>query len=87
MQYSCEVQNPSERDSPVLCYPVERLFRRCKDRKGSFMVETTAWEARRAEDNHVETKDPNSTARPFQWAGNWHDPDTASSQNRPSERR
>lgn len=27
-QYSCEVQNPQERNSPVLCYPIERLFRR-----------------------------------------------------------
>lgn len=28
IQYSCEVQHPADRDSPVLCYPVERLFRR-----------------------------------------------------------
>ncbi|RKF62812.1 hypothetical protein OnM2_030003 [Erysiphe neolycopersici] len=39
LQYMCEVEG--ER---VVCRPVERIFRRCKDATGSFLVETTAWE-------------------------------------------
>lgn len=27
-QYSCSVEHPERRDSPVLCYPVQRWFRR-----------------------------------------------------------
>lgn len=44
LQYRCEVENPGMRNSPTRCWPVARLFRRCKDSKGTFMVETTAWE-------------------------------------------
>ncbi|OAA61942.1 hypothetical protein SPI_04801 [Niveomyces insectorum RCEF 264] len=44
VQYSCTVLRPERRDSPVQCWPVQRLFRRCQDRAGYFMVETTAWE-------------------------------------------
>ncbi|KAA8564926.1 hypothetical protein MFRU_008g02240 [Monilinia fructicola] len=46
-QYNCDLQkNKSGRigDERIVCQPVERLFRRCKDRKGTFMVETTVWE-------------------------------------------
>ncbi|UNI15633.1 hypothetical protein JDV02_002148 [Purpureocillium takamizusanense] len=46
LQYKCEVQRPHARDSPVQCYAVERLFRRCHDRNGPFTVETTAWEGK-----------------------------------------
>ncbi|TLD14550.1 hypothetical protein PspLS_11144 [Pyricularia sp. CBS 133598] len=44
LQHSCEVARPNEPGSVVTCWPVRRLFRRCQDRKGPFMVETTAWE-------------------------------------------
>jgi len=44
LQYNCKVDDPEKRESLVRCWPVERLFRRCKDRDGSFTVETTAWE-------------------------------------------
>ncbi|KAK1762584.1 hypothetical protein QBC33DRAFT_551490 [Phialemonium atrogriseum] len=44
MQYSCSVDRPEVRDSPVRCWPVQRWFRRCQDKNGQFTVETTAWE-------------------------------------------
>jgi len=55
MQYRCEAEDEGgvkgrggperwKRDGLVRCWEVERLFRRCKDRDGTFMVETTAWE-------------------------------------------
>ena len=28
LQYKCEVQRPLSKESPVRCFPVERLFRR-----------------------------------------------------------
>lgn len=28
VQYRCEVEHPNQRNSPVLCYPVQRWFRR-----------------------------------------------------------
>lgn len=28
VQYNCKVEHPEQRDSPVLCYPVQRWFRR-----------------------------------------------------------
>lgn len=28
MQYHCSIEHPQQRDSPVVCYPVQRLFRR-----------------------------------------------------------
>ncbi|KAF5128266.1 hypothetical protein E5D57_009202 [Metarhizium anisopliae] len=72
LQYKCEVQRPLSRESAVQCFPVDRLFRRCADRKGSFMVETTAWEGRNAQ---LEQKDGDGEGkkRPFQWSGSWHD--------------
>jgi len=48
LQYECLVDEPHTRDSLVRCWPVERLFRRCQDLKGFFMVETTAWEKRKS---------------------------------------
>ncbi|KAI1389282.1 uncharacterized protein F4822DRAFT_195586 [Hypoxylon trugodes] len=44
VQYECQIDRPDVADSPVRCWPVQRWFRRCKDKKGSFMVETTLWE-------------------------------------------
>jgi len=44
LQYECSVDEPVTRESVINCWPVERLFRRCRDRNGVFTVETTAWE-------------------------------------------
>jgi len=44
VQYECFVLEERKPGAPVVCRPVERLFRRCKDRNGTFTVETTAWE-------------------------------------------
>ncbi|KAK3317010.1 hypothetical protein B0H66DRAFT_310261 [Apodospora peruviana] len=44
VQYECSIDHPEIRDSKVRCWPVQRWFRRCQDRKGKFTVETTAWE-------------------------------------------
>jgi len=44
LQYHCRVEEPNRRNSRVLCEPIQRLFRKCSDRNGPFMVETTAWE-------------------------------------------
>ncbi|KAG4429327.1 hypothetical protein IFR05_015184 [Cadophora sp. M221] len=43
-QYECEVDRPATRESVTRCFPVERLFRRCKDGQKTFTVETTSWE-------------------------------------------
>ncbi|OBR07913.1 hypothetical protein CH63R_09434 [Colletotrichum higginsianum IMI 349063] len=43
-QYRCFIDDPKSRDSPVRCWPIHRLFRQCQDKKGTFTVETTAWE-------------------------------------------
>ncbi|PQE19134.1 Mitochondrial export Som1 protein [Rutstroemia sp. NJR-2017a BBW] len=48
MQYECDVKRGTDgsvtREGRVVCWPVERWFRRCRDREGTFMVETTVWE-------------------------------------------
>ncbi|KAH7030694.1 uncharacterized protein B0I36DRAFT_362522 [Microdochium trichocladiopsis] len=44
VQYDCQVERPQDRQETVKCWPVQRWFRRCADQKGSFVVETTAWE-------------------------------------------
>ncbi|KAI0846973.1 hypothetical protein F5Y00DRAFT_242482 [Daldinia vernicosa] len=44
VQYECQIDRPEVSNSPVRCWPVQRWFRRCQDKKGSFMVETTVWE-------------------------------------------
>lgn len=51
---------------------------RCKDKKGSFLVETTAWEGNHttASPKDAATPEPTKAPRPYQWSGNWHDPDT-----------
>ncbi|TDZ21825.1 hypothetical protein Cob_v005249 [Colletotrichum orbiculare MAFF 240422] len=43
-QFRCLVQNPAADGSPVGCWPVQRLFRLCEDKQGTFAVETTSWE-------------------------------------------
>jgi len=43
VQYECLVEDV-RKNAQVVCRPVERLFRRCQDRTGTFTVETTAWE-------------------------------------------
>ncbi|KAI2605700.1 uncharacterized protein GGS25DRAFT_523371 [Hypoxylon fragiforme] len=48
VQYECQIDRPELANSPVWCWPVQRWFRRCQDKKGgSFMVETTIWEESR----------------------------------------
>ncbi|KAM7205399.1 hypothetical protein V8F20_003168 [Naviculisporaceae sp. PSN 640] len=44
VQYECSIDHPEIRDSRVRCWPVQRFFRQCRDKKGKFTVETTAWE-------------------------------------------
>ncbi|ESA42067.1 hypothetical protein NCU17277 [Neurospora crassa OR74A] len=44
LQYDCQVRDPELRESQIECWPVQRLFRRCRDKNGPFTVETTAWE-------------------------------------------
>ncbi|KAL2756090.1 hypothetical protein ACRALDRAFT_2104176 [Sodiomyces alcalophilus JCM 7366] len=43
-QYRCFVDDPALPGSPVRCWAVNRFFRQCRDKKGVFMVETSAWE-------------------------------------------
>ncbi|CAG7556151.1 unnamed protein product [Fusarium equiseti] len=82
LQYKCEIKEPVKWDSPVQCFAVERLFRKCQDKKGSFMIETTAWEGkdypaegRKGNDG----KDGKNKAPPqhYHWSSSWHSPDTA----------
>jgi len=49
LQYKCEVERPVTRKSATVCWPVERLFRRCEDRERTFTVETTAWEEKQGD--------------------------------------
>ncbi|SPO07127.1 uncharacterized protein DNG_09821 [Cephalotrichum gorgonifer] len=48
-QYECSVQSPETSEGRVHCYEVVRFFRRCADKKGHFMVETTNWEKQQRE--------------------------------------
>ncbi|KAG5665929.1 hypothetical protein KAF25_010054 [Fusarium avenaceum] len=82
LQYKCEIKEPAKWDSPVQCFAVERLFRKCADKKGLFMVETTAWEGkdypmvgRKSEDG----KDGKDKTPPqhYHWPLSWNSPDTA----------
>ncbi|KAG9236421.1 hypothetical protein BJ875DRAFT_372258 [Amylocarpus encephaloides] len=50
VQYECEVENPNDRRAMARCWPIVRLFRRCRDREGPFTVETTAWEGERSKE-------------------------------------
>ncbi|KAG6028763.1 hypothetical protein E4U19_001329 [Claviceps sp. Clav32 group G5] len=81
VQYKCDVEDPSIKESPVLCFPVERLFRRCKDRNGPFLVETTAWEGSDAGSAGAVRGEEKAKAaagvKPFQWSTSWADADVA----------
>ncbi|KAH6652483.1 hypothetical protein BKA67DRAFT_659191 [Truncatella angustata] len=50
VQYDCQIERPDLPHSPVQCFEVQRWFRRCQDKKGSFMVETTNWEGKAERD-------------------------------------
>ncbi|KAI9167294.1 hypothetical protein HJFPF1_03420 [Paramyrothecium foliicola] len=81
LQYKCEVERPLTKASAVRCFPVDRLFRRCQDKKGSFMVETTAWEGTQQPPNsgnsgnsgHEESTKP--AGRTYQWSTHWSEAD------------
>ncbi|KAF7549000.1 hypothetical protein G7Z17_g6681 [Cylindrodendrum hubeiense] len=85
LQYKCEIKEPVKWDSAVQCYAVDRLFRKCKDRKGTFMVETTAWEGKdcsgaaqqgggsKTTSGSTEQKPPQH----YHWSSSWSSPDTA----------
>ncbi|KAF4819071.1 hypothetical protein CGCTS75_v011822 [Colletotrichum tropicale] len=62
-QFRCTVKNPDRRDSPIGCWPIMRVFRQCQDKKGTFTVETTAWEVLNAgpKDGHANTLGLRST--------------------------
>ncbi|KAI1475500.1 hypothetical protein F4774DRAFT_291129 [Daldinia eschscholtzii] len=51
VQYECQIDRPEVSNSPVRCWPVQRWFRRCQDKKGSFMVETTIWEGMKKDES------------------------------------
>ncbi|KAI0146288.1 hypothetical protein GGR57DRAFT_291725 [Xylariaceae sp. FL1272] len=60
-QYDCQIDDPKVPDSNVQCWPVQRWFRRCQDKKGSFLVETTMWEEKYnnpGQKQEVEVKKP-----------------------------
>ncbi|PHH69619.1 hypothetical protein CDD83_5667 [Cordyceps sp. RAO-2017] len=75
LQYRCEVERPLAGDGRVLCVPVERLFRRCKDAKTTFMVETTAWEG--SASARPPPNKAGSGGKPLQWSSHWADADEA----------
>ncbi|OTA89184.1 hypothetical protein M434DRAFT_34538 [Hypoxylon sp. CO27-5] len=51
VQYECQIDRPEIANSPVRCWPVQRWFRRCQDKRGSFMVETTLWEGNKVKND------------------------------------
>ncbi|KAF4342703.1 hypothetical protein FBEOM_3363 [Fusarium beomiforme] len=82
LQYKCEIKEPVKSDSPVQCFAVERLFRKCQDKKGTFMVETTAWEDKdypQSGEKSDDGKYGRGKAPPqhYHWSSSWHAPDTA----------
>ncbi|KAI1009204.1 hypothetical protein LB504_003706 [Fusarium proliferatum] len=82
LQYKCEIKEPVKPDSPVQCFAIERLFRKCRDKKGSFMVETTAWEGReyppvgQRSDDGKHSRD-RASPQHYHWSSSWHAPDAA----------
>ncbi|KAF5674336.1 hypothetical protein FHETE_2971 [Fusarium heterosporum] len=82
LQYKCEIKEPVKWDSPVQCFAVERLFRKCKDKKNSFMVETTAWEGKDYPSAGQKSDDGNNgkdktPPQHYHWPLSWHSPDMA----------
>ncbi|KAI3322610.1 hypothetical protein HD806DRAFT_132675 [Xylariaceae sp. AK1471] len=57
VQYDCQIDRPELSNSPVRCWPVQRWFRQCQDRKGKFLVETTMWEGKSSPPNPID-KEP-----------------------------
>ncbi|KAH6899631.1 hypothetical protein B0T10DRAFT_873 [Thelonectria olida] len=83
LQYKCEIKEPVRWDSPVQCYAVDRLFRKCQDRKGTFMVETTAWEGKdyststaRKDSNGKNNGTEQKPAQHYHWSSSWSSPDS-----------
>lgn len=58
VQYDCQIDRPDLRGSRVECWPVQRWFRRCQDKKGKFLVETTMWEGRASPSDSPAQKEP-----------------------------
>ncbi|KAF7553367.1 hypothetical protein G7046_g7113 [Stylonectria norvegica] len=77
LQYKCEIKEPVRWDSAVQCYAVDRLFRKCKDRKGTFMVETTAWEGKDYSPTPEKKDDEKKPPKHYHWLSSWTQPDTA----------
>ncbi|CEJ92224.1 hypothetical protein VHEMI07885 [[Torrubiella] hemipterigena] len=76
MQYKCKIEQPHIQNSPIHCFAVERFFRRCKDKNGTFTVETTTWEDKKQEKSPSKGADGGAPAKPYQWSPNWQDADT-----------
>ncbi|EFQ34042.1 hypothetical protein CGRA01v4_12098 [Colletotrichum graminicola] len=80
-QFRCYVDDSKSRDSPVRCWPIHRLFRQCRDKKGTFTIETTAWEgsihsAQRTSPTTGSTKTEqghNNDPVYHQWSQAWQD--------------
>ncbi|CAM1500845.1 Fc.00g100070.m01.CDS01 [Cosmosporella sp. VM-42] len=79
LQYKCEIKEPVEWDSAVQCFAIDRMFRKCKDRKGTFMVETTAWEGKDHSPAESGTKkdDDKKPQQHYHWSSSWNGADTA----------
>ncbi|KAH7148953.1 hypothetical protein EDB81DRAFT_481713 [Dactylonectria macrodidyma] len=84
LQYKCEIKEPVKWDSTVQCHTVDRLFRKCKDRNGTFMVETTAWEGKdyssAAQSGGSSKSSSRTEQKPpqhYHWSSSWSSPDTA----------
>ncbi|KAK7215582.1 hypothetical protein V2G26_003585 [Clonostachys chloroleuca] len=79
LQYNCEVERPLTRESAVQCFAVERLFRKCRDKKGTFTVETTAIEGGGVQPEGVGSENHTSeVSTPAQWSSHWHPPQSSS---------
>lgn len=78
-QFKCEVEKPVTSDSQIICQEWMRFFRRCQDKKGSFTVETTAWEGKHSSHSGSLSEarsDVKKPGKPHQWSSSWLDADT-----------
>ncbi|KAI0120965.1 hypothetical protein BJ170DRAFT_645781 [Xylariales sp. AK1849] len=76
VQYECQIDRPELPSSPVRCWPVQRWFRRCQDKKGSFMVETTNWEGRQEKapsPSNADDEKMKSRPRDDGWMHSWRE--------------
>ncbi|ATY65525.1 hypothetical protein A9K55_001377 [Cordyceps militaris] len=72
-QWECELKDESMPHSPITCWPVTRFFRifcRCKDKNGTFSVETTASEGKASGTSPPPSIAPDRTTT-FQWTNHW----------------